>query len=150
MALASNVRHTLLAMSVLAGKQTSCEALDDAPLTNLTELRSLLGISGSYLEQLFRRLREADLVVSHRGPAGGYRLPRCADQITLASVVRAVETDRRRTGRVPASLSRQINDHLEVWLGNMTLADVASTLIVGRDEADQPLLGPALACEELL
>ncbi|MEJ2644769.1 MAG: Rrf2 family transcriptional regulator [Gammaproteobacteria bacterium] len=144
MALASNVRHTLLAMSVLAGKQTSCEALDDAPLTNLTELRNLLGISVSYLEQLFRRLREADLVVSHRGPAGGYRLRRCADQVTLASVVRAVETDRRRTGRAPARLSSQINAHIEVWLDKMTLADVASTLVLGGEEMDQPLLGPAL------
>lgn len=40
MTLASNVCHTLLVMSVLAGKQMSCEVLDDAPLNNLIELRT--------------------------------------------------------------------------------------------------------------
>ena len=145
MTLASNVRHTLLAMSVLAGKQVSCKKLDEAPLTNLTELRGVVGVSVSYLEQLFRQLREAGLVVSQRGPAGGYRLRHYADQVTLASVVRAVETHPQRTGQSAGDLSNRINGHVEIWLTRMTLADIASTLVISSRDTEQPMLGPALA-----
>jgi Rrf2 family protein len=48
-------------------------------------------IPARYLEQIFRRLRQAELVVSKRGPGGGYTLARPASQITLRDVVEAVE-----------------------------------------------------------
>ncbi len=54
-------------------------------------------ISLSYLEQLFRRLREAGLVRSVRGPGGGYQLARPADEITVAEVIRAVNEPVRTT-----------------------------------------------------
>ena len=44
-----------------------------------------------YLEQIFRRLRQAQLVASKRGPGGGYTLAREAQDITLRQVVEAVE-----------------------------------------------------------
>jgi len=44
-----------------------------------------------YLEQTFVRLRRAHLVESKRGPGGGYRLTRPADEITLCQIVEAVE-----------------------------------------------------------
>jgi len=47
-------------------------------------------ISLSYLEQLFRRLREGGLVKSVRGPGGGYLMARPASEITVAEVIRAV------------------------------------------------------------
>jgi Rrf2 family iron-sulfur cluster assembly transcriptional regulator len=49
------------------------------------------GISLSYLEQLFGGLRTAGLVQSSRGPGGGYRLGRPADQISVADIVLAVD-----------------------------------------------------------
>jgi len=48
-------------------------------------------IPARYLEQIFRRLRQAGLVVSKRGPGGGYQLAREASAITLRDVVEAVE-----------------------------------------------------------
>ena len=44
-----------------------------------------------YLEQILNDLRAGGFVKSRRGVAGGYRLGRRADQITLAAVVRHVE-----------------------------------------------------------
>ena len=48
-------------------------------------------ISLSYLEQLFGKLRRQGLVESVRGPGGGYCLALPMDQITVASVIRAVD-----------------------------------------------------------
>ncbi len=49
------------------------------------------GIPARYLEQIFQRLRRAQLVASKRGPGGGYTLARAPSEITLRSVVEAVE-----------------------------------------------------------
>ena len=49
------------------------------------------GIPARYLEQIFQRLRRADLVVSKRGPGGGYLLARSPAEISLRQVVEAVE-----------------------------------------------------------
>ena len=47
-------------------------------------------ISLSYLEQLFSKLRRHKLVVSVRGPGGGYKLSRDIDDIYIAQIVDAV------------------------------------------------------------
>ena len=49
------------------------------------------GIPTRYLEQIFQRLRKADLIVGKRGPGGGYALARPPARITLREVVEAVE-----------------------------------------------------------
>lgn len=59
------------------------------PIT-LAEVSTRQDISLSYLEQLFSKLRKANLVDSVRGPGGGYELQRAASQITIADVVLAV------------------------------------------------------------
>lgn len=48
-------------------------------------------IPSRYLEQIFQRLRRANLVRGKRGPGGGYILARAASEITLRDVVEAVE-----------------------------------------------------------
>ncbi len=48
-------------------------------------------ISLSYLEQLFGRLRRQGIVDSVRGPGGGYTLARPMEEITVASIIRAVD-----------------------------------------------------------
>jgi Rrf2 family iron-sulfur cluster assembly transcriptional regulator len=62
----------------------------DRPIT-LADISQRQGISLSYLEQLFSRLRKQDLVSSARGPGGGYRLSRIADEISVAQVIEAVD-----------------------------------------------------------
>lgn len=49
------------------------------------------GISLSYLEQLFGKLRRRNLVESVRGPGGGYCLARPISEISVADIVVAVD-----------------------------------------------------------
>ena len=51
------------------------------------------GISESYLEQLVRLLKKAELVVSVRGAGGGYRLAKPAEDISVGDILRALEGD---------------------------------------------------------
>lgn len=62
----------------------------DKPIT-LADISQRQGISLSYLEQLFSRMRKQGLVASARGPGGGYRLSRAADEINVAQVIAAVD-----------------------------------------------------------
>ena len=55
-------------------------------------------ISLSYLEQLFGKLRRAELVASTRGPGGGYSLGREAAKITVADIIVAVDEPIDATG----------------------------------------------------
>ncbi len=65
---------------------------DDGPIT-LAEISKRQGISLSYLEQLFSRLRKRGLVESVRGPGGGYRLSRDAQDIPVVDVITAVDEE---------------------------------------------------------
>ncbi|MDX1698608.1 MAG: Rrf2 family transcriptional regulator, partial [Thiohalobacterales bacterium] len=56
----------------------------------LAEISAAQGISLSYLEQLFARLRKNGLVEGIRGPGGGYRLSRAPDEISVADVIDAI------------------------------------------------------------
>ena len=57
----------------------------------IREISERQGIPARYLEQIFQRLRRAQIVASKRGPGGGYTLARPAAEITLREVVEAVE-----------------------------------------------------------
>ena len=57
----------------------------------LADIAKRQGISLSYLEQLFAKLRKRDLVRSTRGPGGGYRLGRSAEEIAVVDVIGAVD-----------------------------------------------------------
>jgi Rrf2 family iron-sulfur cluster assembly transcriptional regulator len=57
----------------------------------LADIAQRQGISLSYLEQLFSRLRKRSLVSSVRGPGGGYNLARNASEIHVAEVISAVD-----------------------------------------------------------
>jgi Rrf2 family iron-sulfur cluster assembly transcriptional regulator len=62
-------------------------------------------ISLDYLEQLFLKLRKAGLVESARGPGGGYRLARDAEDIRISEIVLAVDE--------PLQVTRCIGDAIE-------------------------------------
>ena len=59
--------------------------------TALADIAQRQGISLSYLEQLFAKLRRNALVTSVRGPGGGYNLARDARSIHVAEVIAAVD-----------------------------------------------------------
>ena len=60
------------------------------PVT-LADISKCQGISLSYLEQLFSKLRKEGLVDGVRGPGGGYRLGRTANRISIADIISAVD-----------------------------------------------------------
>ncbi|MDH5764493.1 MAG: Fe-S cluster assembly transcription factor [Gammaproteobacteria bacterium] len=64
---------------------------DNAGPVTLADISQCQGISLSYLEQLFAKLRKHKLVEGVRGPGGGYRLSRPADQINVAEIISAVD-----------------------------------------------------------
>lgn len=60
-------------------------------LVTLGDISTRQSISLPYLEQLFVKLRRADLVKSVRGPGGGYRLARPASEIRIVDILSAVD-----------------------------------------------------------
>lgn len=64
------------------------------PLSAVAERQQ---ISLAYLEQIFLRLRRAGLVSSERGRAGGYRLNKGPDEISVFEIMKAVEEQTRMT-----------------------------------------------------
>tara|TARA_B100001750_G_C15145313_1_gene416801 strand:+ start:150 stop:590 length:441 start_codon:yes stop_codon:yes gene_type:complete len=84
MKLTSKGRYAIMAMADLA-KSNIKEP------TSLTEISLRQGISISFLEQLFLKLRKNNLVQSVRGPSGGYVLTKPPGQIKLLSIINAVD-----------------------------------------------------------
>ena len=58
---------------------------------SLSDISARQGISLSYLEQLFSKLRQKSLVNSIRGPGGGYLLNKSVSDISIADVIDAVD-----------------------------------------------------------
>lgn len=65
---------------------------------SLADISERQGISLSYLEQLFAKLRRNDLVRSVRGPGGGYQLNHAQADINVAQVIDAVNESVDATG----------------------------------------------------
>lgn len=103
---------------------------------SLADISERQDISLSYLEQLFSKLRRAGLVVSMRGPGGGYQLNGAPDDIVVSDIITAVDenVDATRCGGMAdcqdnkrclthdlwADLSNQIRN----FLSGITLADM--------------------------
>ena len=83
MKLTTKGRYAVMAMADLARYGTG------RPVA-LADIAERQEISLSYLEQLFAKLRKADLVASVRGPGGGYQLSRDAKEIFVAQIIDAV------------------------------------------------------------
>lgn len=69
----------------------SRSAPDGQELRRGAELAVLQGAPPTTLEDVLSGLRRAGLVASQRGPHGGWRLSRPADQITVADIIRGLE-----------------------------------------------------------
>lgn len=86
MRMSTKSRFALQAMIDLALRERS------GPVA-LAQIAARQGVSLSYLEQLFSRLRRAGLVESTRGPGGGYTLGRRPVDLSAADIVNAVEDE---------------------------------------------------------
>lgn len=105
---------------------------------SLADISERQGISLSYLEQLFSRLRKQGLVTSVRGPGGGYRLGRCSAQIAVADVISAVNESVDATkcaGKgncqdgeqcLTHSLWEGLSQRIEEFLQNISLSELVA------------------------
>ncbi len=93
----------------------------------LLEISKYQGISLSYLEQLFSLLRKNNLVSGVRGPGGGYRLKDSPDNISIASIIKAINPEHSKEvnfdktdDAVWNSFSNKLTDYLDtVTLGSL-------------------------------
>ncbi len=111
--------------------------------TALADIAQRQGISLSYLEQLFAKLRRRALVTSVRGPGGGYNLARPAREIVVAEVITAVDetVDTTRCGGagncqdgrpcLTHELWFDLSDRIQDYLNGITLQQ----LVDRRDAA---------------
>ena len=120
----------------------------DGPVT-LAEISNCQGISLSYLEQLFSRLRQFGLVQGVRGPGGGYRLGKPAQQISVADIIVAVDEsidNTRCKGNENCNkgekclthhLWRDLSDRLYDFLNDISLSEFIKNPEVRRISQEQ-------------
>ncbi|MGC3937209.1 Rrf2 family transcriptional regulator [Roseobacter sp. EG26] len=84
MKLSTKGRYAMVALSDIALQP-------EGQLVTLGDIADRQAISLPYLEQLFVKLRRANLVSSVRGPGGGYRLAQPASAIRVVDVLSAVD-----------------------------------------------------------
>lgn len=141
MRLTSRSRYAVTAMLDLAihgGERPVC-------LASIAERQQ---ISLAYLERLFRELRRFGLVCSTRGAHGGYQLCSCADSISVAAVMHAVDEpldatvskdgDNEQDAGVSSltdDLWAGLTNHIQQYLTDITLGElcVAQVAVSGQD-----------------
>lgn len=108
---------------------------DQGPVS-LADISIRQGISLSYLEQLFAKMRRNKLVVSTRGPGGGYSLGGTPEQVCIADVINAVDevmqvTDKDSGGDsasyepcLTEQLWEELSAEIETYLTTISLADM--------------------------
>jgi len=104
----------------------------------LAEISERQGISISYLEQLFAKLRRRKLVTSVRGPGGGYQINTKLSPINVAAVIDAVDEsiDATRCGGkgncqggetcLTHYLWCELSDQIHSFLNGITLDDLVA------------------------
>lgn len=153
MQLSTRGRYAVMALADLAAREAGLAC--GQPVT-LAEIATGQFLSLSYLEQLFGKLRRSGLVTSVRGPGGGYRLARPADELSIAAIVDAVDEPMRvtrceeggpgcmRADAVPEhgvcaqercrthDLWHELGRQIHLFLAGVTLGDVVAGRVAGR------------------
>jgi len=91
MKLSNKGRYAVMAMADLA-------KINRNQPTSLSKISLRQGISISFLEQIFSKLKKNNLVHSLRGPSGGYLLTKTPAEIKLSSIIKAVDEKIKTVG----------------------------------------------------
>jgi Rrf2 family iron-sulfur cluster assembly transcriptional regulator len=134
MKLSTKSRYAITAMIDLAQNQNGAVSLKD--------IADRQSISLSYLEQLFCKLKNFNVVTSRRGPGGGYVLSRKSSDISLYEIITAVDENIDQTqcgGSMNCKKDKPCTTHY-VWTGlnniindymkNITIEDVISNQVI--------------------
>ena len=137
MMLTTKGRYAVMAMVDLAHYGANKKAIA------LYEISARQDITINYLEQLFSKLKKHQLVKSLKGPGGGYLLSKSAKDISILSIIDAVEesiqiTRCHNTGRGCLTKSNTICFTHALWdglgrqisnyLGSTSLKDVCKSI----------------------
>ena len=132
MKLTSKGRYAVMAMADLA----KFNALQP---TSLSEISLRQGISISFLEQIFHKLKRSNLVKSSRGSSGGYLLSKSPKDIKLLNIIQAVdekvktmgckkESKKGCNGKATKCITHNLWDELEIHINtffeNKSLKDL--------------------------
>ena len=108
---------------------------ENSPVS-LAEISQRQGISLSYLEQLFAKMRRNKLVISTRGPGGGYRLSGSPEDIFISDIISAVDdkVEVANKDALPGAsnyepclteqLWQELSDQISSYLNRVSLADM--------------------------
>jgi len=142
MRLSTKGRYAVMAMADLALHEVGTRPVSLADIAERQE------ISLSYLEQLFAKLRRNGLVSSVRGPGGGYRLSRPADEADIIMAVdEPIAATRCKSGSakgcavqgarcITHDLWEELGRQIHVFLSAVSLADVVEKRVLGRAQLD--------------
>ncbi|SFI82546.1 Rrf2 family transcriptional regulator [Celeribacter neptunius] len=132
MKLSTKGRYAMVALADLALQP-------EGSLLSLAEISKRQDISLPYLEQLFVKLRRAELVTSVRGPGGGYKLAKPASEMRVSDILGAVDetvsamhTGAGASGGISGSRAQSMTNrlweglsaHVYVFLHQTRLSDV--------------------------
>lgn len=109
----------------------------ESPIT-IKEISKRQDVSVAFLEQILNKLRKAGLIVSVKGPGGGYILSRSPEKISIGEILLELEgpvgitacTDplgegcNRVEGCVTALLWRALGEKIEGFLHTIKLSDL--------------------------
>jgi Rrf2 family protein len=135
MKLSAKTEYACLAMLQLAEDYSGGEPVQ------LRRIANLHGIPQRFLVQILLQLKGASLVASVRGAAGGYRLTRSPEEITIAEVIEVMDGDEppetsatmvTPLGRAFLDLRREVYESQRERLEAATLADLVE-LAAGRE-----------------
>ena len=113
---------------------------------SLAEIAERQGISLSYLEQLFARLRRGGLVRSVRGPGGGYLLTHDRDDTRICDIIVAVDEPIEAVRCIPGEaagcrgdrgrclthdLWEELGNQIRLYLSSVSLGDVCEKRVLG-------------------
>jgi len=129
MRLTTKGRYAVTAILDLAFHQ------EEGPVS-LAAISERQDISLSYLEQLFSKLRRNDIVVSTRGPGGGYSLKTSADELSISAIIMAVDESVKMSACgagddcdnqhrcLTHDLWQDLSNEIKGFLDGITLADM--------------------------
>ncbi len=110
---------------------------DQGPMT-IKEIASRQDVSVAYLEQLMNKLRRSKLIISQKGPGGGYTINRKPEEISVGMILNSLEGPvtitqcldptakgcKRVDGCVARLLWKSLGEKIEDFLETINLNDL--------------------------